>query len=60
MGNEFGRAVMVFEERDDLAAYEPIRASETEEDAEEEGDEVIDGKVDEVLHRSMFPLDRLG
>lgn len=59
VGYEFGRAVVVFEQRYDFAAYETVCAPEAEEDTEEKSDQMVDGEVDQVLHRSVFSLDLL-
>lgn len=52
--DEFWCAVVVFKERDDFSANEAEGAPETKEDAEEEGDEVVDCKVEKVLDGAVF------
>jgi hypothetical protein len=52
--------VMVLEQRDDFPCHKAVCASKTEKDAEEQGDGVVDGEVEERLDRTGDKLPLLG
>ena len=49
VGYELWRAVMVLEQRDNLPPHQSVGAAETEEDAEQERNDVVDSEVEEGL-----------
>jgi len=58
--NEFRRAVVVFQQRDELRVREAEGAAEAEEDAEDQGDQVVDAEVEERLYGAGFAGGFLG
>jgi hypothetical protein len=52
--DKLGSAVVVFQQADKLGVREAERAAEAEEDAEEQGDEVVSCKVEQRLYRAGF------